>query len=55
VALREATGEAIGSPYTDHGYINANDVHPSPEGSKFYAQYMWDRLQESWILSPSEA
>lgn len=52
MALREATGEALGSPYTDHGYINDNDVHPSAEGSKFYAKYMWQQIRAACILLP---
>lgn len=52
VSLREAAGDALGSGFTDRGYINANDVHPSTAGSKFFAQAIWDQMQRHCILSP---
>jgi lysophospholipase L1-like esterase len=52
VSLREAAGDALGSGYTDRGYINANDVHPSAAGSKFFAKAIWEAMKARCILSP---
>jgi lysophospholipase L1-like esterase len=52
VSLREAAGDAPGSGFTDRGYINANDVHPSPAGSQFFAGAIWDTMKQHCILTP---
>lgn len=52
VSLREATGDAIGSGYTERGLINPADVHPSPAGSKFFAKAIWDVMKSRCILTP---
>jgi hypothetical protein len=52
VSLREATGDPIGSGYTDRGYINPNDVHPSAKGSKFFAGVIWTKMKEQCVLTP---
>jgi lysophospholipase L1-like esterase len=52
VSLREATGDPIGSGYTDRGYINPNDVHPSPAGSKFFASVLWNEMKKNCVLHP---
>jgi len=52
VSFREATGDAVGSGYTDRGYINPNDVHPSPAGSTFFANAIWTAMKKDCILTP---
>lgn len=52
VSLREATGDAPGSGYTERGYINPNDVHPSPQGSQFFAEAIWSAMKAECILHP---
>ncbi|HMJ14431.1 MAG TPA: SGNH/GDSL hydrolase family protein [Polyangiaceae bacterium] len=52
VSLREATGDAPGSGYTERGLINPLDVHPSAKGSQFFAQAIWNAMKSRCILSP---
>jgi len=33
----------------DRGYINPNDVHPSAEGSAFFARVLWQAMVEHCI------
>lgn len=49
VSLSEAAGDSPGSGYVERGYINPNDVHPSPAGSKFFAEAIWDAMVERCI------
>ena len=52
VSLRDATGDAPGSGYTERGLINPLDVHPSAQGSQFFAEVIWEKMKARCILSP---
>ncbi len=52
VSLRQAAGDAIGSGYTERGFINANDVHPSASGSQCFVGAIWKAMQARCVLTP---
>jgi lysophospholipase L1-like esterase len=49
VSLSEAAGDTPGSGYVDRGYHDLDGTHPSPAGSKFFAEAIWSEMVEHCI------